>query len=364
MIQNTNTVYANNKMSIIARGKKYEKQVDSIRVEVEDIPIIVDESNGTGLNFNADILRRLKNNDPSFDFLWISHWVEEDNTFNPTGEDLVWLGYFIGKNSHLKHVTIFTLLSENGGGDQYIEAFCDGFNCNHSIEDISFYECDLLGGALVRMLSPFFTQSSSLKEISFATGGDGMCVVGRKAANHLALAMRERVDKSSLETIDLDGVDLQDESLVEIAAALVTYPQLKTLSIGYNEVGRGGSAGCLALRNLLQKSKTLRSLNLSGTDIDDEALESLIPAIVSNPTMRTLDLSSIYYFLMRSLIPLLESSNLTELKMERRQNVDDEDARIFAIALAGNHTMKAFSFDSEQLVKGWDSFSRLLCNQL
>ena len=29
---------------------------------------------------------------------------------------------------------------------------------------------------------------------------------------------------------------------------------------------------------------------------------------------------------------------------------------------SGNHTMKAFSFDSEQLVKGWDYFSRLLCN--
>ena len=104
-------------------------------------------------------------------------------------------------------------------------------------------------------------------------------------------------------------------------------------------------------------------MNLKGTDIDDEALESLIPAIVSNRTMRTLDLSSIYYFLVKSLIPLLESSNLTELKMERRQNVDDEDARMFAIALAGNHTMKAFLFDSEQLVKGWDYFSRLLCKK-
>ena len=54
---------------------------------------------------NQNILRQLKDNDPTFDKLWICNQDQIDDEFDfcPTnGEELGWLGYYIGKNITLK----------------------------------------------------------------------------------------------------------------------------------------------------------------------------------------------------------------------------------------------------------------------
>ena len=70
-------------------GYNYDRR--SRTVKVEDI---------TTDDTNRDILRRLKENDPDFDELWVCQLVDRVNTiscFCPDGtHGLGWLGYFVG----------------------------------------------------------------------------------------------------------------------------------------------------------------------------------------------------------------------------------------------------------------------------
>ena len=54
---------------------------------------------------NQDILRRLKENDPDFEMLWVMDEPINDNDYCPEGDsEPGWLGYFIGKSTTLKNL--------------------------------------------------------------------------------------------------------------------------------------------------------------------------------------------------------------------------------------------------------------------
>ena len=95
---------------------------------------------------NQEILRRLKENDPTFTNLCIcnQNQIEDEFEFCPNkfdfcptnGEELGWLGYFMGGNTTLQRLTIWSTLppSCNAG----VEDFRRGLGRNRSIRKLSF----------------------------------------------------------------------------------------------------------------------------------------------------------------------------------------------------------------------------------
>ena len=67
-------------------------------IKIEDI---------TSNELNREILHKLKNNDESFDKLYIiaDDSGDGDDYIPDDGEDLGWLGYFIGQNTKLQELS-------------------------------------------------------------------------------------------------------------------------------------------------------------------------------------------------------------------------------------------------------------------
>jgi len=117
----------------------YDEQADTIRME--DIT--------TDIN-NRIVLRRLRNNKygeygDENEYLWIQNHHDEADGFEtctdyvPGGPfDMGWLGYFVGKSNVLRNLSIV-----NGS---FLTPFLRGVNHNKSINEISFYDIDMLGG--------------------------------------------------------------------------------------------------------------------------------------------------------------------------------------------------------------------------
>ncbi len=76
---------------------------------------------------NRATLHRIKNNDPSLTQLAIREELDYHNDFIPReGDDLGWLGYFIGANEKLSYLH----LSYLPGGSEQVEKFFIGVQRN------------------------------------------------------------------------------------------------------------------------------------------------------------------------------------------------------------------------------------------
>ena len=89
-------------------------------VKIEDI---------TTDDVNRDILRKLKENDPNFDKLWVYNSGErlDDCDYCPGGaHEFGWLGYFIGQNTMLEE--FYWSSNQFQWFNSAIEPFCMGVN--------------------------------------------------------------------------------------------------------------------------------------------------------------------------------------------------------------------------------------------
>ena len=73
---------------------------------------------------NREIFRRLKENDPEFVRMRIYHYSDADYSYDfypGNGEELGWLGYFMGGNTTLQRLTIWSTLppSCNAGVEDF-----------------------------------------------------------------------------------------------------------------------------------------------------------------------------------------------------------------------------------------------------
>ena len=70
----------------------YDYDAAASTIKIEDI---------TSNKINRDILRRLKEDDPEFDEVWVTNARDDEFDYCPEGSlDIGWLGYFIGKKKH------------------------------------------------------------------------------------------------------------------------------------------------------------------------------------------------------------------------------------------------------------------------
>ena len=272
---------------------------------------------------NQEILRRIKDNDPSFDRLWIcsmnygvfhpSFNGDKDRSYIITGDDieqLGWLGYYIGQNTSLREL-YFTTISISIHQIYGVKLY-KGLNHNKSIQVIAFADSDLLNGQIFGILDQFFT-NNNLTEIRVM-----YCELGMEGARQLSFALR-------------CGNDLS-----------------------------------LKLRG--NTTKQLRTLNLCRNNIDDEGVEVLVHVLSSCNQLQEMNLSwnrSITKRGWKKVSTLLEmpDSNLEEIDLSRN-NINDEGALIFVNSLRSNCKLKILDLaDNDGItVDGWMHFSKLLCD--
>ena len=331
----------------------YETQADSI-----DVDILSTNSN------NRIVLRRLQINEASqnTDSLFIlNEHVVFASTYCPEGAyDMGWLGYFIGKSEHLKELHIEPFTSSAASVRDFMEPFLRGASRNKSIREINFNGAELLGGEMFTMLGSFFRNNHNLTEINISA-----CEFGDEGVRLFALAIGSSTH-SSLKDLCLRNNNIAEEGMAEIITALSAHPKLECVDFRENHLQKNG---CVALSNLLQVSATkLKSLYLSTTQINDEGVEALVPALANCSHLKNLDIMnnpSITTGGWQSFATILEApkSNLKHLYIARN-NVDDEVVATFASLLTSNHKLQVLDMNNNPSITavGWEALPTLLCD--
>jgi len=310
-------------------------------IKIEDI---------TSKEQNREILHGLKNNDESFGRLYIIDGDSDDgDDYSPDdGEDLGWLGYYIGQNTKLQELNFYITIDN--------ESFYKEMIRNRIIKEIQFYGINLLDGKVFRMLNPFLKNNHSLTQISVQDSE-----FREESARQLSLGIG---GCSQLKNINISDNIIGIGQLVNIITALSMHPQLEQLDLTWMRIGINE---CTALSTLLRCTTTkLQKLNLHGNNIDDEGVEVLVNALADINTLQELKLGynqSIAIEGWTAVSTLLERPGTVENLSIYGNNIGDEGALIFANALANNSTLKCLYLDGNGITaEGWKSFSKLLCN--
>ncbi len=316
----------------------------------------------TSCERNANILRMLRDGNPNWNKkLFIMRSDNEDWDINDfvidEGDDLGWLGYFVGKCEVLEELYIFYIPD---WGDE-INSFCDSMSQNRSIEYL--YICDDIGVDGWSRLGNFLENNRNLERFTVED-----FLMGHWAIQNIALALG-RMKYNSLKYLSMKCNEIGDEGLSEIATALRSQSQLECLHLGNNSIGRDG---CIALANTLsrlQPSNKFQLLNLGRNAIDDGGLQVLAEGLMKCQSFKTLDLSdnrSITEGGLRSLFPLLQSESLSLERLDlSRIAFGDDGAIVLVDSLRGNKSLKELLFSpstSGISAVGWSAFSTLLCD--
>eukprot|EP00985_Skeletonema_marinoi_P029609 scaffold28378_cov223-Skeletonema_marinoi.AAC.13 len=305
----------------------------------------------TSCNGNAEILQQLRDQDTSLNDIritdddWGNFIVEE-------GDDLGWLGYFIGKSKYVNELFIYTW-----EGGQNTEAFIDGIIRNQSIKSLTI--CTDLRGTSFQHLCPFFRNNNRLAQLELNFE------VGLECAQSIAFVLDEGRCQS-LTYLNLDGCNLGAEGFIGIATALRTYPHLSLLSLENDNIGL---MGCIALGDSMRGwgESNLKTLDLDGNAIGDQGLQALATAM-TNTSLEVLLLSNnlITGAGLRSMSEYFQSDSCCLETLNLYRNVfGDEGAVALAEGLMGNKSLCSLRFDPDEsgiTNAGWAAFSKLLCD--
>eukprot|EP00984_Skeletonema_dohrnii_P023157 scaffold12235_cov78-Skeletonema_dohrnii-CCMP3373.AAC.2 len=312
-------------------------------VKLEDI---------TSCKDNAEILRRLRDQDTSLDDISIADDADDDYFVVGEGDDIGWLGYFIGKSICLTYFYI-----NSWGEGENIEALIEGINHNQSITCLHI-GTDLRGVSF-RNLTPFFRNNNNLAMLEFNFE------VGLECAQSIAFVLDESRCQS-LKNLCFKDCSLGEEGFAVIATALRTYPQLEELSLENNNIGL---TSCITLADMLRgwETSNLKHLDLDCNGIDDQGLQALA-AGMNNTKLEELWLSNnlITAAGLMSMSDYFQSESCC-LNTLDLSHIDfgDEGAVALAEGLIGNKSLSTLYFDPDEsgiTNVGWAAFSKLLCD--
>ena len=230
---------------------------------------------------NAKILRRLRDGDDNLTVFTLGSdsdgWVQFRIS---KGDDLGWLGYFIGRSVKLQQLDIRELPADEGR--QQIDAFFDGLARNQSIRRIYSYQLGDCGStALFRVLANL----SQLEELSYSGSN-----LTRNGCFALGTLLESGVWKS-LKELHFYTNNIGDDGVASLASGLRSIgPFLKTLGLSNNSIG---NEGLLALVTALESCTSLEELDLSNNEFSlaTAGLRSLSDWLQSNQMdLKQLDL--------------------------------------------------------------------------
>jgi hypothetical protein len=320
----------------------------------------------TSCERNANILRKIRDGDPMRKQLFIMNEEDEDEDgpegfFIDEGDDLGWLGYFIGRSEVLEKLHIYCYFPEGGE-----DGFYEGMSQNRSIKTLEIRSVGVEGwiinaGSWI-ILGSFFENNRNLSNVDVGCGLD------HDSAQNLASALG-RMHQNSLKHLSVENTEIGDEGITDIVTALRLQSQLKCLQLYSNDIGRDG---CIALVNTLSRwphSNKLEALHLDYNVVNDEGLHALVSGLMNCCSLKQLELDgnqSITTAGLRSISPLFQSESHSLEKLSLYGiNFGDDGAIALAEGLRGNKSLTELSFHVETAgitAVGWSAFSRLLCD--
>ena len=325
----------------------------------------VDLRDITSSQKNANHLRALRDEQPndyrSSCIRLLSREVDERFYRNDfvirQGDDMGWLGYFIGKSKCLQSLYIIDLPAEG----ERIDALMGGIARNKTIDRL-YIETDL-GIQGFKSLGLLMANMKFLHSLEFSNMN-----IGSECAHSIASALSQIQHHDNMFDFNFLRNDIGFEDFAAIFGQLASQRELVTLCLEGSDIGRDG---CLVVGNMLSSWDTphLQSLFLEDTSIDDGALKALVKGMSNCVFLTTVRLSGnslITAAGLRSLSTLFQSENcaLKNLYLER-MNIGDDGATALAERLVGNKSLQFLFIDPEiaNITSiGWSAFSKLLCD--
>eukprot|EP00986_Skeletonema_menzelii_P006059 scaffold2288_cov131-Skeletonema_menzelii.AAC.5 len=297
----------------------------------------------TSDGWNADILASLRDNDSVVGYISITTSHDDVGDFVVReGDDLGWLGYFVGRSKQLE-----TLFIDSFPENINIDAFVRGLGHNRSIQTL---EIGIDLGERFRSLFPFMRNNDSLRVLNFF-GFD----IGMQCARNIALLLGQQ---SSLKRLEFDETDLDDERFTQIVTALRSQPRIEELVLyGSYNISRDGYT---ALGNTLEGCSSLRKLvfvfsNHDHDDIGDERLRALAAGLRSCHNLTSLRLFGSGNLMMteegsRSLSSLFQSDNCRlETLYLTHMNIGNDEMAILATRLARLPSLKRLNLQGASI---------------
>eukprot|EP00984_Skeletonema_dohrnii_P009304 scaffold3549_cov110-Skeletonema_dohrnii-CCMP3373.AAC.6 len=286
---------------------------------------------------NADILERLRDDDPDFTYISITdETYDGSDLFLREGDNLGWLGYFFGRSKQVKELYIYDLPD-----NLKMDEFFGGLGHNRSIQQLYIYT-DL--GESLQSLGPLLRNNGSLRDLTFSGFN-----IGLQCARNIGSMLGQQC---SLKCLNFEETNLGDETFVEIATALSKQPQIEELNLSTSNIGRNG---CVALGNALDgmRNPNLATLDLGYNDIDDEDLHALVAGLINCHNLTSLYLHGnelITGVGLRSLSTLLQSDNccLEHLDVERT-NMDNDGVVVLSAGLSRLPTLKKLDLANNRI---------------
>ena len=246
-------------MSVLRALSYYDEHAQN--VDLDDITSSVN---------NAEILQMLRDDDPGLSDLWITQQHNfEDAFFLQGGNDLGWLGYFIGRNTKLRNLRIYCTYM------QQITALLRGIEQSKSIRELDICGDHNVLSFLSAMLQSERCCLTSLSLNNIPLNDDAAAALadalkGCKSLTDLSLwdddlsGYREQIpilirgieQSRSIQKLVIDG-DRLGESVLNSLSAMLQSCCLASLSLGYIALGDDVA---VALADALKGNKSLKHL--------------------------------------------------------------------------------------------------------
>ena len=369
-----------NRVNGIMNYQYYDALAETESVRIKDI---------TSTAANRALLHRIKNNDPGLKSLYIStsdHYGDGDDDnmgiFQVReGDDLGWLGYFIGENEALMSLT-FRYLPEDR---ERVEKFFFGVQRNKSIKGVYIFGRGFSSKSLSVMNLPHATSMtldydsySNREDAHYFAMGLRRCeslekyhgpVTSELVASLTTLPMLEHVNvcksgdltntldegvalgylllsANKLKHLDLAGVGIGNVGLRLLAKGLACNSSLTdgVLDLSRNDIS---DTGAQALASSLSGNGKVRQLNLCNNNIGDTGFVALADSLAHNRALRYLSIAgntAITETGVRAISRILQSRNCTleDLRLDMI-NVGDEGRKILGDALSTNKSLVTLS---------------------
>ena len=298
---------------------------------------------------NKIILEQLRNNDDEFKFLGIvggdyDDWIDDDDFEVKQGDNVGWLGYFIGKSKRLESLWISHLPGDKSLGQ--------GLAQNKSIQKLHIYAD--LGKAGFQSLAPFFRNTNTLREIDFS----GADISRLESAKNIALLLNQ-CQIRSLKKLELEDNNLSGEGFEEIARSLRAQPQLEELNLygisSEDEDAPFDQRGYAALGATMKNwtSPSLKKLTVYLSDLHDDGLLALVEGMANCVNLELLDLSrngSITVVGLKALSSLFRSKTFCLRSLDMSEvGIDNEGMITLASGLAAIQSLESLNLSNNAI---------------
>ncbi|KAK1735903.1 leucine-rich repeat protein [Skeletonema marinoi] len=333
---------------------------------------------------NRAILYRLKNNDPCLTDLFID--VSDDDYGDGVdifqvgeGDDLGWLGYFIGRNETLESLYVYYLPGDAEQGKKFFfgiqrntsinvaDVSVRGFpgesfssmnlphvtwmsvdchqECAHSFA-IGLRRCESLKtyyGPVTAEIVSSLVSLPMLEDVNVETNGGLAMAISREEC----MALRELLaNATGIMCLNLGRVGLGNDGSELMAEGLACNSSL-TIGELYLRDNDIGDRGLQALASSLASNGKVQELNLSNNNIGDKGVEALAESLAHNRALRVLSISenaAITEIGVRAISRSLQSRKclLEDLRLDRI-NIGEEGGKILGDALSINTSLVTLS---------------------